>query len=140
MFVYCRKAQYYETDQMGIIHHANYPRWMEEARTAYLDRIGMNYRIMEAAGVFSPVVNLNIDYKRPSRFEDDIEVRVKIDRYTGVRMEVSYIFFNRTRDELCATAHSVHCFLKNGRVVSLQKALPDAHSRLFACLEEGDGE
>ena len=124
MFVYSRKAHYHETDQMGVVHHANYPKWMEEARVAFLDSLGVSYRAMEEAGVLSPVVSLAVEYKRPARFDDELEVR----------LEVAYTFFNKTRDELCATAHSAHCFMKDGRIVSLQKALPDAHERMRACL------
>ena len=51
MFVYSRKAHYHETDQMGVVHHANYPKWMEEARVAFLDSLGMSYRAMEEAGL-----------------------------------------------------------------------------------------
>ncbi len=136
MFVYTRKAHYHETDQMGVIHHANYPKWMEEARVAFLDEKGLSYRAMEEAGVVSPVVSLRIDYKRPARFDDELEVRLSIARYTGVRLEVDYTFFNRTRSELCATASSAHCFMKDGRIVSLARALPDAHGKLLACLGE----
>ena len=64
MFTYSRKAHYHETDQMGVVHHANYPKWMEEARVAFLDEKGVSYRIMEEAGVFSPVVSLSVEYKR----------------------------------------------------------------------------
>ena len=95
---------------------------------------------METAGVFSPVVSLNVDYKRPSRFEDDIEVQLKIDRYTGVRMEVSYTFFNKTRNEFCATAHSAHCFLKDGEVVSLKTALPQFDALLSAYAGSDENE
>ncbi len=137
MFVYSRKVHYHETDQMGVVHHANYPKWMEEARVAFLDQLGVSYRAMEAAGVFSPVVSLSVEYKRPARFDDEVEVRLEIAKYTGVRLEVGYTFFNRTRNELCATAASAHCFVQGGRVVSLQRALPDAHERLLACLTEG---
>lgn len=137
MFVYSRKVHYHETDQMGVVHHANYPKWMEEARVACLDQLGVSYRAMEAAGVFSPVVSLSVEYKRPARFDDEVEVRLEIAKYTGVRLEVGYTFFNRTRNELCATAASAHCFVQGGRVVSLQRALPDAHERLLACLTEG---
>ena len=137
MFVYSRKVHYHETDQMGVVHHANYPKWMEEARVAFLDQLGVSYRAMEAAGVFSPVVSLSVEYKRPARFDDEVEVQLAIAKYTGVRLEVGYTFFNRTRNELCATAASAHCFVQGGRVVSLQRALPDAHERLLACLTEG---
>ena len=137
MYSYSRKVHYHETDQMGVVHHANYPKWMEEARVAFLDERGLSYRVMEAAGVFSPVTSLSIEYKRPARFDDEVEVRLGLSKYTGVRLEVSYTFFNKTRNELCAVAVSAHCFVKDGRVVSLQRALPDAHERLLICLREG---
>ena len=53
--VYEHKVQYYETDQMGIVHHSNYIRWFEEARVDVLDQIGIGYKKMEEAGVISPV-------------------------------------------------------------------------------------
>jgi len=131
MFTYTRKAHYHETDQMGVIHHANYPKWMEEARVALLDEMGLSYRAMEESGIVSPVVSLSIEFKRPARFDDELEVQLQITRYTGVRMEVAYTFFNRTSGELCATAASAHCFMKAGRIISLQKAMPAAHKRLL---------
>ncbi len=131
MFTYTRKAHYHETDQMGVIHHANYPKWMEEARVALLDEMGLSYRAMEESGIVSPVVSLSIEFKRPARFDDELEVQLQITRYTGVRMEVAYTFFNRTSGELCATAASAHCFMKSGRIISLQKAMPAAHKRLL---------
>ena len=52
---YVHQAQYYETDQMGIIHHSNYIRWMEEARIAYMDEMNFPYKKLEAAGINSTV-------------------------------------------------------------------------------------
>lgn len=63
MFKYIRRAQYHETDQMHIIHHSNYVKWMEEARTAYLDQMGLGYKEVEALGIISPVVSISLDYK-----------------------------------------------------------------------------
>ncbi len=61
MFKYIRRAQYHETDQMHIIHHSNYVKWMEEARTAYLDQMGLGYKEVEALGIISPVVSISLD-------------------------------------------------------------------------------
>ena len=52
---YEHHAKYYETDQMGIIHHSNYVKWMEEARLDLMDQIGLNYRQMEDMEIISPV-------------------------------------------------------------------------------------
>ena len=52
---YSHKVQYYETDQMGIVHHSNYIRWFEEARTDLMEQMGLGYDEMEARGILSPV-------------------------------------------------------------------------------------
>ena len=65
MFTYTRTAQYHETDQMGVIHHANYLKWMEEARIAFLDSVGLSYRGVEQGGIVSPVTAVTVEYKRP---------------------------------------------------------------------------
>lgn len=46
-FFYTHKAQYYETDQMGIVHHSNYIRWFEEARVDFFEKIGCSYKDIE---------------------------------------------------------------------------------------------
>ena len=54
--LYTRSVRYYETDMMGVTHHANYIHWMEEARIAFMDQAGFPYTRMEEEGVISPVV------------------------------------------------------------------------------------
>ena len=63
---YMHKVQYYETDMMGVVHHANYLHWMEEARIDLMDRLGFPYAEMEQKGVFSPVKSLSCEYRNPS--------------------------------------------------------------------------
>lgn len=65
------KAQYYETDQMGIIHHANYLHWFEEARIDMMEQMGMGYDLMEKQGIISPVLSVHCDYKSMARFGRD---------------------------------------------------------------------
>lgn len=125
MFIYKRKAQYHETDQMGIIHHSNYVKWMEEARTALLDQIGLGYGKVEKLGIVSPVVSISVEYKRQVCYEDEIEIRVEVQKYNGVALELRYEFYNLTKDEVCTTAASRHGFLKGNKIVSLKKELPE---------------
>lgn len=70
---YIHKVNYYETDKMGIVHHSNYIRFMEEARIKYLDEIGYPMSRLEADGITSPVVSINCEYKQPTTFADEIE-------------------------------------------------------------------
>jgi len=125
MFIYRRRAHYHETDQMGIIHHANYIKWMEEARVAFMDDLGFSYKKMEDLGIVSPVTGVTADYKKPVRFDDEVEVRVKITSYNGVRLKLDYEFFDVTTGEVCTAASSGHCFLKDGRLISLKRACPE---------------
>ena len=124
-FMYLRKAQYHETDQMGFIHHSNYIKWMEEARVAFMDQIGMGYAEVEKAGVVSPVTAVSVEYKKPVRFSEEVGIQVTVLSYSGVRLELEYRFFLMPERELCTTAISKHCFLKDGRIVSLKRQMPE---------------
>ena len=125
MFTYTRKAQYHETDRMGVIHHSNFIKWMEEARIAYMDSLGFGYARVEELGIVSPVAGLSISYRDPVRFDDIVEISVSITRYSGVVQEVSYSIFDRTSGKLAAEASSKHCYLKDGRIISLKRELPE---------------
>ncbi|MBO4217854.1 MAG: acyl-CoA thioesterase [Clostridia bacterium] len=125
MFVYVRKAHYHETDMMGVVHHSNYLKWMEEARIAFMDFVGTGYAEVEKNSIVSPVTSVTVDYKKPVRFDDEIEIRLSVKAYTGIRLEIGYEMFNRTKNELCTAAASKHCFLKDGRVISMKKERPD---------------
>lgn len=74
MSKYIHKVHYYETDKMGITHHSNYIRFMEEARTNYLNEIGYPMTRLEAEGILSPVVSVSCEYKHPSTYADEIEI------------------------------------------------------------------
>ena len=76
--IYEHKAQYYETDQMGIIHHANYLHWFEEARIDMMEQMGMGYDIMEKQGIISPVLSVHCDYKSMARFGETVQVLVQM--------------------------------------------------------------
>lgn len=125
MFRYTRKAQYHETDKMGIIHHSNYVKWMEEARIAFMESLGFGYDKVEELGIYSPVAGISVSYKNPVNFNDTVEIEVSITRYSGVIQEISYTFTDVTTGELAATATSKHCYLKEGKVINLRHAIPE---------------
>ena len=78
MSEYLHKVQYYETDKMGVTHHSNYIRWMEEARVAFLDEIGWNYAQLESMGISSPVIGVQGDYKNTTTFNDEVRTTVSV--------------------------------------------------------------
>ena len=132
---YTRKANYYETDQMGVIHHSNYIRWFEEARIDFLEQAGFGYKKMEDAGIISPVLAVACEYKSMVRFGDTVTIHVGIESMTGVRMIVTYRVEDAQSGELRTIGETRHCFLNTkGRPVSLEKALPEVLTRFKALM------
>lgn len=126
MHKYIHKVQYYETDRMGITHHSNYIRWMEEARLDFMEQIGIGYDKMESMGIISPVVSVNCEFKKTTTFPDKIEISLEIKFYNGVKLVLSYEMLNEITKKKVATGESVHCFLgKEGRPLAMQRAYPE---------------
>lgn len=130
-FKYIRKAQYHETDMMGIIHHANYFRWMEEARIAFTDENGISYTEMEKEGITSPIASVQADYLYPATFGDTAEVAISVLRYSGAVLEISYEIRDIKDSKLLVRASTRQGFIKNGRPVSLKKAMPEWHEKML---------
>lgn len=136
MIEYVHKVQYYETDRMGVTHHSNYIRWMEEARVNFLDAIGWNYARLEETGVSSPVVSVQCDFKNTTTFDDCVRICVRVVECSGIRLTVGYEMYNEKTGALVCTGLSAHCFLgRDGRIVRLQRALPAFYEALLAQIE-----
>ena len=106
---YRHKVQYYETDQMGIVHHSNYIRWFEEARTALLEQMGMGYDRMEA-----------------------------LKEYNGLKLTLEYEVTDEKTGMVHCRGLTKHCFLnEKGRPVSLKKDYPDNHALFVEMMEQG---
>lgn len=100
------RVRYAETDQMGVVHHANYLIWCEAARTDYMRRHGVSYRTLEAGGVRLPVVEAKLRYRAPARYDDLIRIRCWI-RDAGSRQVTFGYAIERARDDrLLATAQT----------------------------------
>ena len=119
---------------MGIIHHSNYVKWMEEARISYMDQMGFSYRKVEELGVISPVVNISVSYKKQVSFDNEIQIRVSVKKYNSISLEFNYEFFNASKNEICTIASSRHCFLKEGKLISLKKEIPDLDRAIISCM------
>ena len=137
MGVYKRKVNYHETDKMGITHHSNYIKWMEEARIYYFSTLGLSYAELEKNGVGSPVVNVNCKYILPTTFDDEIDISVKFTRYNGVVLNVEYTMVNAKTGKTVCTATSESCFVDmQGKLVSIKNVLPETHEKIKEKLNE----
>lgn len=123
MFIYQHKVHYYETDRMGVTHHSNYIRIMEEARVAYLDAIGASFARIEADGIVSPVMSVEGRFLQPTTFDDLIEVEVFIQEMSLLKLRLGYLM--RCGGKEVFEGSSVHCFLdKQGKAVRIAERYP----------------
>ena len=135
--VYEHKTQYYETDQMGIIHHSNYIRWFEEARCDMMEQMGLGYKLMEDCGIISPVLSMHCEYKSMTRFGETVEIRCILKEYNGIKMTVEYSITDKETRELRCVGESRHCFLsREGRPVSLKKQYLEMDKVFRDCLPQ----
>lgn len=131
---YRRHAYYHETDQMGVIHHANYVKWLEESRIHFLNEIGLSYKKMEDDGIISPITAINVEYKNPVHFDEDVDIEAGILEYTGVKLTIGYTL--RVGDKVVCKAESKHCFIKDGSIISLKRDYKEFHEVLMKAKEE----
>lgn len=128
---YIRKPHFYETDQMGIVHHANYIHWFEEARVDFMDQIGFGYKETTESGVDIAVVSVSCEYKRTVKYGDTVEVICTIKELKPAQMTVEYIIKNAESGEVCTTGESKHCFMDEEHgIVRLSRKLPELY-KLF---------
>ena len=124
--IYERKINYYETDKMGVVHHSNYIRFLEEARCYWMEKIGIPFSALEEKGVTIPVLGVNVEYKHHVTYDDTILIKVIIKEFSGVRMTVSYDVRDKKTGEKVIEAETKHCFTnKELRPVSLKKYAPE---------------
>jgi len=136
MFEYTRPVHYYETDKMGMVHHSNYIRWMEEARTFYFNDAGLAYSVTESYGIMSPVTDLSATYRSPARYGENFTVRLKVIKYSGTRFRVAYTISNEDGAVLCE-AETGHAFVDNSlKPISLKKAIPERHELMMRFMEK----
>lgn len=84
------RVEYHHTDQMGVVHHSNYVKFFEAARTEWLRAIGLTYAEMERRGVMMPIVEVNVKYKHPALYDELITVRAIVDEMPMARMTFRY--------------------------------------------------
>ncbi len=84
------RVEYHHTDQMGIVHHSNYVKFFEVARTEWLRAIGLTYKEMERRGVMMPIVEVNIKYRQPAYYDELIRVKAMVDELPMARMVFRY--------------------------------------------------
>ena len=131
------EVRYAETDQMGVVYHANYLVWMELGRTQLIKELGFNYAEMEKDGIISPVLDIQASYKKPLRYGDTATIKTWVEEYDGIRSVYKYEIYNG-EGELALTGSSKHVCVKKDsfRPISLKRSYPDWHEAYLQAMKK----
>ena len=138
MWSYSRDVNYYETDRMGVIHHSNYLRILEEARMAWMKENLIPYPEIENRGIIVPFTESNATFISFLRFGDTFRVDMELVRFTGLRMVFRYRVYNETTGELCHKAETVHYTTtrEDYKPTSVKRTHPDLFEALKALVSD----
>ncbi len=128
------RVRYQETDQMGVVYHANYLIWFETGRSSLMREIGLPYSEFEKNGLLLVVVKAFCEYKHPARYDELVTVVTRLNSIDGPRVTFHYEIKNEKR--LLVKGYTEHVFVsKEGRPVALKKANPFLWNRFMSALE-----
>ncbi len=126
------RVRYQETDQMGVVYHANYLVWFEVGRTSLIREMGYSYSDLENLGVMLPVVEANAQYRHPARYEDELVVVTEIKELGPSKIIFQYQIKRKTDDRLLATGFTKHVWVsKEMKRVQLRERCPDLYQQLM---------
>lgn len=129
--VFKRQINYYETDKMRVVHHSNYVRYLEECRMDFLRQIHLDYTEMENKGIMIPVLSVECSYKSPAKFGDTICIVPKLEKFHGVKFEMSYRIYSEDFSILHNEAWTSHCFVDfDFNPVRIKRDHPDIYQAL----------
>jgi acyl-CoA thioester hydrolase len=104
------RVRYGETDQMGYMYYGNYAEFYEVGRVEMLRSLGLTYAGMEASGIMMPVLEMKSKYLKPARYDEEITVKVIMDKMPGVKIHFRYDLFNE-KEELIHQAETLLVFV-----------------------------
>jgi acyl-CoA thioester hydrolase len=124
-------VRYAETDQMGIVHHSNYPVWFEAGRTEFFSKLGINYSNIENSGYLLPLTHMTVEFKNAAKYEDEIIIKTKLVSLTCVRTEFAYEVFNSITGVLYAIGSTNHAWTnKELKPVNIETKAPEVYALL----------
>lgn len=129
--VFKRQINYYETDKMQVVHHSNYVRYLEECRMDFLRQIHLDYREMEKKRIMIPVLGVECSYESPVRFGETICIVPKLEKFHGVKFELSYRIYSEDYKVLHNVARTSHCFVDfDFKPIRIKRDHPDIYQAL----------
>lgn len=121
------RVRYAETDRMGYVYYGNYPTYFEVARVEWLRFLGLSYKELEDSGTMLPVLNLQIKYIRPARYDDLLTVITRVEKWPTTRLEFQHEVVGQDGERLTlATVELVFVNSSNGKPVGAPESFLNA--------------
>ncbi len=131
-----RRVTYQETDQMGVVHHANYVSWFEVARTEWMRTIGIAYSKVEESGLMLPLRNLEVNYHKAAHYDQEVHVYTWIDSFSSILLTFRYevrtvpvqenILENEVAGDLLVSGTTTHIWVdKNWKATRIDRTAPE---------------
>lgn len=92
------RIRYAETDQMGYVYYGNYAQFYEVGRVEMLRSLGITYSSMEASGIIMPVLDLKCKFIKPALYDEEITIKVIVEKMPGIRIHFRYELFNEKQE------------------------------------------
>ena len=128
------RVRYAETDQMGVVYHANYLIWFEVGRVELIRQIGLDYRSMEQEeGALIAVVEARARYKAPARYDDELVIRTRLASVRGSIVRFGYEVVRALDDTVLCEGETVHLVV--GRDMR-RRPMPARYAERFAALQQ----
>lgn len=121
-------VRYAETDQMGVVHHSNYPIWFEAGRTDFIRKLGMPYGVIEQNGAMLPLLEMKCKFLGFARYEDEVIVETRIKEYTGTRLLFSYNVYREGSEKPITEGETLHVWTNRDlKPVNIKKHSPEIY-------------
>lgn len=125
------RVRYQETDQMGIVYHANYLVWFEIGRTDYIRQLGFSYRKLEELGLLLPVVDVHCRFLQPARYDDELLIHTSIKAHNGSKLVFYYEAKRKKDQQLLARGSTTHLWTtKTMKRVNIRQTHSDIYKKL----------
>ena len=125
------RVRYAETDQMGVVYHANYLIWFEVGRVEFIRQTGLDYKSMEAEGAMIAVVEATARYKSPARYDDELLIRTTLAAARGPIVKYRYSILRAADEVLLCEGETIHIVV--GRDMK-KRNLPPPYAEMFRTL------
>ena len=113
------RVKLYDTDTMGVVHHANYIRWFETGRVEFLRELGIDLNEMMSDGILFPIVEIGAKFHVPAKFDDELEIFTTAEALTKAKMKFNYVIRKFGEEKILVEGTSTNVFTHDGKICRL---------------------